>query len=171
MKKTACIIILAFICIIHLACAQNWTEEAARQEAFRNVKYNIDVSQYPAFDPDFQENKKALEAGKESARIDNRFISRNPEPPIGYLVSKIDQRYRPLVTMFYGNDGHLISVRLFSQPEYPRIAYIYCVDEEDCRYDNKEYRSGDLMSISCRVSDNEEFYFLPDGKCTGRVRF
>jgi hypothetical protein len=72
--------------------------------------------------------------------------------------------------MFYGSDGHLITVRLFLQPEYPRIAYIYCV-ENNLPSGDKVFKSGELMSVSFRVSREKEFYFNVDGKCKGIVRF
>lgn len=85
-------------------------------------------------------------------------------------MSKLDEERRPRITMFYGSDGHLITVRLFSQPEYPRIAYIYCV-ENNLPSGDKVFKSGELMSVSFRVSREKEFYFNADGKCTGIVRF
>lgn len=125
--------------------------------------------QYAAFDPDFQENQKALKAGIEE--IGDRFVTKNDAPPFfGYLVSKLDEKRRPGITMFYGNDGHLMILRIFSQPEYPRIAYMYCV-ENNLRYGGKEFESGELMSVSIRVSEKEDFYFQPDGKFSGHNTF
>ena len=167
MWKIICIAVVVFLCVPYLGYAQRWTEESARQEAFRDVKYHIDVSPYATVDPDFQENQQALKAGIEE--VDGRFITKNDELS-GYLVSKLDKRRRPLITMFYRDDGRLMYIRLFSGMEYPRVAYIYCV-EDNCRDGDKIYQPGELRSISLRVSEREEFYFLPDGKFTGRFEF
>ena len=58
--------------------------------------------------------------------------------------------------MFYGSDGHLLSVRTVSGFDYPRIKYIYCVTST-CENNDKEAESGGLMSVSIDVSDNEVF--------------
>ena len=168
MKKTLFIICMTFLIMCNFACAPKWTEQDARQEAFRDVQYRIDASGYPLIDPDLQENQRALKEGQ--GRVGDRFISSNPEPPVGYVVSKLDERNRPRITMFYKKDGRLLSVRLFSKPDYPRVAYIYCA-EDGYVEDGKEYKAGELMSVSFHISGREAFYFRPNGRCTGHVKF
>jgi len=168
MKRIGCILITAFLSLSHLSCGPVWTEETARKEAFRDVNYNIDITQYPASDPDFQENQNALKTGR--GRVGNRFVSSNPEPPVGYVVSTLDKKGHPIITMFYRKDGSLLSVRLFSRPEYPRVAYIYSV-EAAYQEMGKEFKPGELLSVSFHISGREAFYFNPDGQCTGHVKF
>jgi len=74
-------------------CGANWTTERAKEEAFRNVQTTIDVSAYPARDPDFEENQQALRAGRE--QIGDRFVTASPEPYTGYVVSKLGKNNRP----------------------------------------------------------------------------
>src|SRR3989338_7678276 len=98
MKRTVFIGLAALVCIVSIGCAKTWTEESAREKAFQNVQYHIDVSKYPTQDPDFHENKRAIKAGQQ--RVGGRFVTENPEPPIGYVVSKMDEKGRPTITMF-----------------------------------------------------------------------
>ena len=169
MRKIISVVIVLLLSVSGIACGSRWTEETARLEAFSNIRRNIDISQYQLSDPDYAENQNALTSGKQW--VEDRFVSKNPEPPIGYVVSKINRDDFPVITMFYKADGSLISVRLFSKPKYPRTAYIYCVDKEACRYGNSEYESGELMSVSFHVSSEEMFYFNPEGESTGHVKF
>lgn len=150
------------------ACAAEWTEETARQEAFRDIKRTIEVWEYPAYDPQFTENMQAIQSG--GGRFGDRFVTANPEPPVSYIVSKMGSGGAPSITMFYGTDGRLISVRLFSRQEYPRTAYAYCVADG---LDNggRIYRSGELMGVAFHVAGNEMFYFDTEGKLTDHVRF
>ena len=164
MEKIVCIIMTVLICVCPPASAERWTEESARQEAFRNIQLQTDVSQYAAVDPDFEENQKALKLGIEE--LGDRFITKNDEPPVSYVVS-FDKDGK---TMFYGSDGHLLAVRTVSGFDYPRSKYIYCV-ASTCDNDGEEVKSGELMSVSIDVSDNEVFYFLPDGRCTGHLTY
>ncbi|MBL7073300.1 MAG: hypothetical protein ISS33_05950 [Candidatus Omnitrophica bacterium] len=168
-KEAYVVFVLCFLSISNFACAQKWTEETAREEAFRDIKYSIDLTQYPTLDPNFEENQKALREGGRQ-RIADRFITANPVPPIYYVVSKLGNKGDVQSTMFYGKDGRLLSVRLFSCPGYPRVAYFYCVDKESCRWKDEEYEPGELMSVSLHVSGSEAFYFRHDSRFSGHVK-
>ena len=168
-KRIVSIIIAALLCTSSFADAARWTEETARQEVFKDVKRNIDISKYPTNDPYYEEHQKALAEGTQD--LGNRFISKNPEPPVGYVVSELDRKRTPRVTFFYGDDGHLVSLRLFSKNRYPRVAYIYCVNERDCQDGDLKYKTGEIMSVSLHLSAREAFYFRPDGTCTGHVKY
>ena len=168
LNKIILAVAIAILFLTHFACAARWTEETARQEAFKDIKHHIDVSKYPAFDPNVMENQKAIREGRQ--RVANRFVTPNPEPPVGYVVSEVNDKGYPSITMFYGTDGHLVSVREFSGSKFPRTAYIYCINEEDCKYGNKEYKAGELMSVSLHLPGTEAFYFTPDGKMTGHMK-
>lgn len=72
-------------------------------------------------------------------------------------------------TMFYKNDGQLMSIRLFSRREYPRVAYIYCA-EQVCDDGDEKYQQGELMSVAFHISGREVFYFHPDGQLGAHLR-
>ena len=150
-----------------LFSGSKWTEETARANAFQNITYKIDVSQYPQVDPDYEDNMQALKNGRKM--VGNRFISLNPVPPIAYVVSPINDKGNQEKTMFYREDGHLLSIRLFSAPDYPRIATFYCVDEQ-CREVNKCYSRGELSGVSFHVTMGETFFFHPSGECVAHVK-
>lgn len=157
-----------FCCIFFVGCGKQWTVETARREAFKNVQYKIDPSKYASQDPDFLENQEAIKRGQE--RVEDRYVTQNPEPPIGYVVSRLNKKGKPTITMFYAGDGRLMSMRLFSDLDYPRTAYIYCI-EDHLTSGKRVYRSGELMSVSFRPSKHEEFYFTPEQEFSGRVTF
>lgn len=163
MKKVLSIIFLAFFCMFNLSYAQSWTEETARQEALRDIKYNIDVSQYPPIDPDFAENQQAIKKGQEYVK--DRFITVHTEPPM-YVVSKINNKRIPQITMFYGMDGKLLVVRLFSSSDYPRASYIYRVGDTE----NGKYQPGQLNSFEFHISLTDSYAFGPDGSFRGHYK-
>ncbi|MBU1121357.1 MAG: hypothetical protein ABIH71_03390 [Candidatus Omnitrophota bacterium] len=168
MKKTKfSSIILVFLLSMCLGCQPKWNEETARQKVFRNIQYKIDVSQYPAIDPYYETHQKALENGEE--KVSGRFITKNSKPPISYVVSQWDKKGLR-ITMFYKENGKLDSIRLFSNPGYPTVASIYCV-EDSCQNGDEKYKSGELMSIALHPSNSETFYFRPDGQFNGHVKF
>lgn len=166
-KLGDCLPLFFILALSVIGCGQTWTEESAREKAFQNVKRQIDTSIYPSQDPDFEANQAALREGK--GLVDDRFVSANPEPPIGYVVSHLDQNRQARFTHFYGKEGHLISVRLFSGPGFPRSAYIYCAEQE-CRDADPHYVRGELMSVSFHVSPSEVFYFNPEGHLNAHLK-
>ena len=140
---------------------QQWNEESARKEAFKDLKLTVDIEKYPSFDPDFIENQKALKENKQ--KVGDRYVTM--EPSIGgYMVSKIDDKGYPLITMAYSNAGELLTVRLFSSNSYPKNAYVYVV-----KGDNK-YKPGQLLFVSFHVSNHEMYNFNPEGKCTAHFK-
>ena len=146
-------------------CGAKWTTERAKEEAFRNVRTKIDVSTYPAKDPDFEENQQALKENKN--RVSDRFVT--AEPPIGYVVSKLNKEGHAKITFFYKQDGQLIALRLFSTADFPHSAYIYCAANE-CIEGDLKYQTGELMSVSFHPSDIEVFYFRPDGHLNAHIK-
>ncbi len=149
-----------------LSAPSEWTDETAKQQAFSQAKMHIDVSAYPAKDPDFDENQRALADNKQ--RVADRFVTSNPRPPIGYVVSKMDKNGMQAITMFYKKNGEMTSLRLFSNAAYPRSAYIYCTENE-CEGEGRKYGRGDLLSAAFHVSDEEVYYFGADGKLNGHM--
>lgn len=168
MKKIYCFIFLQ-LCInfYQISYASAWTPEEAREKAFSSIQSRVDISGYPSKDPNFEENQQALKDNKEM--VGDRFITANDDPLIAYVVSKLDKQGRPLVTMFYGKDGHLNGVRLFSNIDYPKSAYIYCMQDE-CNTGKNKYGVGDLMSVSFHPSEREVFYFSPDRQLDAHIK-
>ncbi|MEI8349475.1 MAG: hypothetical protein WCI77_04935 [Candidatus Omnitrophota bacterium] len=160
MRKIIGIISIALLCVFHFGCAQDWNEEKAKQEALRGIKYSIDISQYPAVDPDFDENQQAIKKGQQS--IKDRFVTIDTQLPV-YVVSKMDNKKNQQITMFYGMDGRLLIVRLFSSPDYPRASYMYCVGDTE----NGKYQPGQLRSFEFHVSLGHTYFFGADGSFQG----
>jgi hypothetical protein len=161
MKKTLTML-MVFLIICSFAFGQEWTVESARLEAFGDLKTSIDVAQFPSFDPDFTENQKALREGRE--RVKDRFVTN--EPSIGaYIVSKLDDKSHPKITMMYNNEGQLLTIRLFSGSVYPRKAYTYVVKGDE------QHKPGKLLMVSFHVSSREMFNFTPQGECTAHINF
>jgi len=138
-----------------------WNEESARKEAFKDLQLTADIKIYPAFDPDFVENQKALKENRR--RVGDRFITMEPSIK-GYMLSRIDASGHPTITMAYSNTGELLTVRLFSSDTYPKKAYVYIVKGDNA------YKPGQLLFVSFHVSDHEMYNFNPEGKCTAHFK-
>lgn len=138
-----------------------WNEESARKEVFKDLKLTTDIKAYPATDPDFIENQKALKNNRQ--RVADRFITMEPSIN-GYMVSKMDDKGHPSITMAYSNTGELLTVRLFSSNTYPRKACVYIVKGDNT------YKPGQLLFVSFHVSDHEMYDFNSEGKCTAHFK-
>lgn len=161
-------LLLVLLCLVVCGCAEPWTEEAAREEAFRNVEMKIDVSRYPAVDPNFEENLQAMNTGKR--KVANRFITK--EPPgsyFGYIVSELDKKGNQKSTLFCDNEGNVMCLRIFSGDKFPKAAYMYAMQDG---YDSgkKIFNAGELTSLSLDTSPRERFVFNADGSLQGRLR-
>jgi hypothetical protein len=131
--------------------------EEAQKEAFANVKYEIDISSFPAKDPNYEENLLALRKGR--SWLKNRFVTSNP---YGYVVSEEDEKGKQKITFFYNQKGELMIVRLFSNPDFPRTEYLYCAQKQ-CAGNKKMHEKGELIRVTFHPSITELFYFNPDG--------
>ncbi len=145
--------------------AAEWTKERAMVAAFRSVQNRIDLAQYPASDPDHQENIAALGNGRKQAYVNGRFITAGEHE---YSVSHINEYRLPRETLLYAKDGQTQAVRIFSSPQFPRAAYTYCY--YSCERYGKHYQPGELSSVSFHPSDTEFFYFTADGKLVSHDR-
>jgi len=158
---------IAFLLVMMLfsmnGYGQEWTEQSARQQAFSTAQQALDMTRFPTQDPNFTENQRAIH-DTPAAHIGNRFVTAAPpsQRPIGYVVSTLDDQDRQVETMYYEPNGRLFFVRLFSSPEYPRTAAIYC-GQDECLNAGTIYRKGQLVSVTFQVSESEEFVFDPTG--------
>ena len=166
-KVSRLIVLLLAIALCQLGCAQRWTAESAREEAFRDIQRQIDVSRYPSRDPDFEENQRGLREG--NPIVQDRFVTPTGEESLGYVVSKMDKDGMQRNTMFYKNDGQLMSIRLFSRRQYPRAAYIYCADQT-CVNGGEKFQRGELMTVTFHISGREVFYFHPGGRLKAHLK-
>ena len=94
----------------------------------------------------------------------NRFVTNEPSIR-GYIVSELDDKFHPLISMAYSNSGEPLTVRLFSGTGYPRKAYVYVIKGDE------KYKPGQLLFVSFHVSGKEMFNFNSEGKCTAHVKF
>ena len=145
--------------------AEAWTAESAKTAAFQKIEKKMDISVYPSKDPNYQENLKALKEGRK--RIGNHFVT--PED-FGYVVSELAEDKTPKITMTYGKDGHLMSIRIFSSLDFPRTAGIYCGEEECPCPHNALCAKGELLLVHFFPSKDEAFYFNNEGHLDFHVR-
>ena len=81
------------------------------------------------------------------------------------LYTDVRDPFKVLGAHIINHDGKkIVSVRAYL-PEV-ESAYVIATEEGD-----KEYLSGELMSISFHPSDSERFVFYSDGQFMGRVKF
>ena len=138
-----------------------WTVDMARQEAFKNLVPQIDVSQFPAIDPNLIENLQIRSKG--GGILGDRVIT-----VFNSGIYSVDEKCSLLSNYYYSN-GKILKIGISSG-----IAY----STENCSYSFplKEYDycmglgcaevalpQGSLMDISIRVSLHESFNFRPDG--------
>ena len=165
MKKNWFVKIPVALVVLLLFAGADWTTEKAKEQAFQNVQTKIDVTKYPSQDPNFEENQAALK--QDNKHVGGRFVTKATAG--NYVVFeeiKEGEGSLPAQTMFYNKNGHLISIRLSPQKDYPRVAYIYCVQNE-CEHrkgGGPAYQSGSLMSVSLHLENGEMFYFTDGGE-------
>tara|TARA_B100000315_G_C14535099_1_gene568081 strand:+ start:939 stop:1466 length:528 start_codon:yes stop_codon:yes gene_type:complete len=160
-------LVALLLLVSNYAYTQTWTEDSAREEAFRNIELTLDISQYAAIDPNLKSNRETIAKGRD--RIDNRFLTADPPPSTGYTVSELDKNGLPKVSMRYDKDGNLLDIRLLSKPRFPRIAYFYN-GAKSYFEKGKEIKPGELVAVNFEVSLNNRFLFFPDGKLAGHFK-
>lgn len=166
MSKMQTVALIALVLFTpQMLFAANWTEEAAREEAFRDTRKKIDTSAYPSQDPNFAENQQAITAGK--TRVADRYIT---VENAGYLVSELDESGSPKITTAYAPDGSLRSLRIFSSPQFPRTGTVYCGAEECPGPNNTAAARGELLYVHFSPAKEEAFYFDRDGNLDFHVK-
>ena len=125
---------------------KEWTVDIARQEAFTNAIYKIDMSKYPTIDLNLIENRQAINSKR--FNLPDREITVFSDG--GYSISYIGTT----TSIFYDNSGK-----------------IYDIDEQDSingyeKYPHKTYKYsvyGNLERISLHVSLNNSYMFNVSG--------
>ena len=123
-----------------------YTVESARKEAFSGVKYKIPVSSFKKYmqDPNFEENKAAIAAGK--VDLGDRWIERYSDDGYGVIYKK-----NILHSYFYDKYGKLENIEVRSSLKYPTKTYLYST-------------KGTLENVVFVVSIDEAFIYKMDGK-------
>jgi hypothetical protein len=160
-------LVLAIV-ILAAGCGKKWTDEMAKEAAFKDVKKTLDVSSIPARDPYFSEHQSVLKKSTGSM-VQDRFVSPANQDATLYAVSQLDNKRKPINTFFYDNTGVLISVRMFNGQKFPKTATLYCAFTQ-CDSGKKVFSKGDLMGVHFHASSKEVFYFDADGNLSRHVK-
>lgn len=163
MKKIALIFLLLFLASALRAevpptetAPPAWTVEKAKEEAFRDIQSQVDLSGFRELDPDWLENKIALSQGR--TFYENRKLTKIQGGAYGVETLCATQ------TAFYLPSGKLTRIALSASPGYyndtcpptnpaptnPAKTYQYA------------YPSGKLIRVDFTV-DHDQYVFNPDG--------
>lgn len=156
MKKLVFLTALLFISNIalsqeYLQTGIQWNEQTARQEAFNNIQYKIDLNEFSIRmnDPNYQENKVARKQNiKKFTDREVAFFSAGLIP-YGYGVKYADDKFH---TFYYKNSGKFDKIDILDKPndEYPHKSVTY-------------NSNGDLTSTTMHVSKYEQYVYFPNG--------
>ena len=145
MRKLCLSIIFCFIFFISsgftIKAGISYTVNEARQIAFENVQYKIDMSHYKNHfvDPNFEENLKALKKGKKKYK--NRYINHFSNNTYGIMYKS-----NLYVVYYYTQKGKLFAIDIYNKKSYPKKAVKYSIN-------------GDLDGIILDLSSNEGYMF------------
>ena len=125
-----------------------YTVENARHDAFLNVPYKIDVSQYELYfkDPNikrncnFDKNKKSKYKGYYITYFDDREYA-------------VCYKNMPMISFYYDN-GNLVYIEKYDRIRYPQKAFKYDM-------------SGNLVSVCLYISGAEQYVFRTNGEFVG----
>ena len=123
-----------------------YTVESARKEAFSGVKYKIPVSSFKKYmqDPNFEENKAAIAAGK--ADLEDRKIGWFSDGGYGVVYKK--NKYN---VYFYDKLGRLTEMDIRSSLVCPTKTYKY-------------NSNGELENVVFNVSVKEAYIYKMNGE-------
>ena len=141
-----------------------WTVESAKEEVFKDAKSYVALSNYPAIDPNFNENKELINKNQLNSKGRKITIYSNDWYGIVY-DDMVTEEYH------YNAEGKLLAVD-FSIP----AKNIYTRDDlkkypKESLYPAKCYKhiypSGKIASISLIVKEGESYVFKPSGELLG----
>jgi hypothetical protein len=153
MKKVIVLIFLILLTVCHLAIEaeplkgivkETWSVDFARKQAFDNVQYSIDTSNYPPDDPHYSLNQKAGKEGK--MMVKDWLITFYSDGSYGV------KPFQDKKALFFSPSGKLESISIDDQLNYPKKTYKY------------SYPEGKLIYSVISPSEGNNFLFLPDGK-------
>lgn len=125
-----------------------WTEDAAREEALKNLEPSLNVKAFEAKDPAWLENLTALD--HDTLKVSRRNLTRFAG---GYYAVVNDGEN---IVNYYKQDGSLFKVSVCSVafggvPSYPRKCVEYA------------YPEGRFLTVSLDVAPDESFVFATNG--------
>jgi hypothetical protein len=135
---------------LQASVSKTWTVEMARDEAFRQAKPIIDVSQYSSLDPNFLENQQAVKkgGGQSHGRTVTVFHQGNS------IYYGVDGR-------FYLENGALIAVQFTVGEGYPKKVYKHAASNI---FETSGIQSGQLMTVGITIRPEESFLFDAKGR-------
>ncbi len=143
---------LTFLCfpalgqskLFKASVSKTWTLEKAKEEAFKDAKYTMDLSHLAPVDPSYSAHMKAIEEGKtELNGVRVAFFSNN------YYAIRF---LKTNETFYYDDAGNLVAYGLPYKREFP------C---KSCKYG---YPESTLSEVFFDVSKNESYIFDAETK-------
>ena len=119
----------------------SYTEATARQIAFENVDYKIEIYKYKEFfiDKNFFINQKIML--KDKKKYKNRYLTKFSKGE--YAIRYKDQ---PSHAYYYDSSGKLCYIDIYINSSYPKQRVTYNIN-------------GILDSVTLDISSNEQFIF------------
>lgn len=170
MKKVLLLLLILFIfprfveaqTLLKGFVEKRWTVDSARQEAFLNLEKVKDLSMFDSIDPNFIENRQAI--NKKLSKIENREIVIFSNGSYGIRVLSDDLFDKSFT---YNSSGKLQKIHYDSYSE--KITKF-----SDLKKSNPQsfypfkvigylYPSGDILSISIIVGKDNSYTFNEDG--------
>jgi hypothetical protein len=127
------------------SAVKTWTVDTAREEAFREAKPWVDVSQYSPIDPNLIENRIVRQGG--GGTVGNRIVT------VFTLNSSYCVQLRGIYNLFYYNAaGKLLKIEFFTSGDYPIKSYMHSA------------LNGTLESVGIITDSRNSFAFSPSGE-------
>lgn len=172
MKKFKVLFLLVICLFVQLASSAEmlkgeiekvWTVDSAREEAFKDLKPEIDLSWAPPIDPNLIENKQAI--NNQQKKVDNRIIT--PFSDGGYGVWILDDDNYDKV-YYYSQSGELITIDfcIFSSKIHDLESY-ESAQQNGETFPFKTYKhaypGGKIVNVAITVKNKDNFMFKPSG--------
>ena len=133
---------------------QQWSINTAQKVAFATAKNQVDLSSFPAFDPDFAENIKAVK--NKQNKVGNRTLTVFDDE--SYVVH-IDDKNVEDMEFYYARDGKLERIGFWvfatNKQNYPVKKYKH------------SYPDGILRYVSLAVSKYNSYEYTAKGELLG----
>lgn len=140
-----------------------WTVDSARDEAFKDLKPTLDLSWAPAIDPNFIENKQAINNHKESVK--DRVITLFDDGSYGIWVLDEDNYDK---VYYYFSSGELVAIDFSIFPTYIKDLQSYFTLQDNMqifpiKIYKHAYPGGKIINVTLTVKDCDSYMFEPSG--------
>lgn len=173
MKKYRILFLFAICIFLQLASSAEtlkcgvekvWTVGTARTETFKDLKPVLDLSWAPSTDPNFSENKQAI--NKNQRQIENRVITQFSDGGYGVTIFD-DDNYNKVY--YYSASGELLEIDFSSYPTYAKnLDDFLALWHEGKMFPFKVYKhdypSGKIINATLTATNGESFMFKPSGE-------